>query len=99
MATLTDIAAACGVSSRWISQLIAEGVLPNYPRGKFDFDAMTAAYFLHRREELISKHHAPAKYRAALVQVLRQRGMDRDADLLEQNAGKETRGRYLPKAA
>lgn len=94
MATLTDVAAECGVSSRWISQMIAEGILPSYPRGKFDLDVMVSEYFLHRREQLIAKHRAPEVYRAALLQLLRKHGDHKDADMLEKNNGADTRWRY-----
>lgn len=94
MATLTDVAEICGVSSRWISQLVAEGILPNAPRGKFDLEAMYSAFLLYSREQTIAKAWRPERERADLVARLRKSGQHADADLLEQNAGRELRGRF-----
>lgn len=99
MATITEIALDLDVSSRWVSQLIAEGVLPGAPKGQHDLEACRRAYLVHVREGIIERSPNPPRERAAMLARLRKNGPNVYADDLEKNNGAETRGRYLPKAA
>ncbi len=94
MATLTEVATVCGVSSRWISQLIAEGVLPNAAKGKCDVDACYRAYMVHVRERLIAQAPRPDRERTKLIARLLKSGSHDEAQDLAENNGRETRGRF-----
>lgn len=52
MAKASEIAAILGLTTRRVSQLVAEGIIPRASRGKYDLASACKSYIVHLRRQL-----------------------------------------------